>query len=89
MDELERIGNTLMDSEMKKMHGDKTVVESVANLITRSDYKYKNSTGLFIDWLIQIEPEIIGSSLELQVRYEDNEMFLNRIDFKCVYLFSA
>lgn len=68
VDELERIGKKLVDSEMKNVHGDKTVVEAVTNLIIRTDCKYKNGTGLFIDWLVQIEPEIIGSSLELQVR---------------------
>lgn len=67
IDELERIGKKVMDSEKRNIHGDKNVVEAVANLITRIDCKYKTGVGLFIDWLIQIEPEIIGSSLELQV----------------------
>lgn len=75
---------------MKKIHGDKTVVESVANLITRSDCKYNNGTGLFIDWLIQIEPEIIGSSLELQVSTfiaSKNDITSNR--YSSIHLFSA
>lgn len=57
-----------MESAMKKVHVAKTVVESVAGLITRPDKKYQHASGLFIDWLIQIEPEIIGSSRKLQVR---------------------
>ncbi|XP_065226562.1 integrator complex subunit 1 [Planococcus citri] len=67
VDQLERFGKKLVDSEMKHIHGDRTVVETVTSLITRTDRKYENSTGLFIDWLVQVEPEIIGSSLELQL----------------------
>lgn len=68
VDKLERTGNELVEAAMKKANGAQTVVESVAGLITRADRRYDNGTGLFIDWLMQIEPEIIGSSLELQVR---------------------
>lgn len=67
VDQLERTGNKLMESVMKKAYDAKTIIESVASLITRSDKEYETGTGLFIDWLVQIEPEIIGSSLELQV----------------------
>lgn len=67
VDQLERTGNKLLESVMRKPYEAKTIVESVASLITRTDKKYETGTGLFIDWLVQIEPEIIGSSLELQV----------------------
>ena len=67
IDQLEKTGTNLMESAMRKTHGAKTVIEAVSGLITRSDKKFKNASGLFIDWLVQIEPEILGSSLDVQM----------------------
>lgn len=56
-----------MESAMRKTHGAKAVIEAISGLITRPDKKFENAAGLFIDWLVQIEPEILGSSLDLQM----------------------
>ncbi len=87
IDKLERTGNNLVESAMKTSQGAKRVVDSVANLIKRDDRKYRNGTGLFIDWLMQIEPEIIGSSLVLQVRKNCPQTFFICTILKFFFVF--
>lgn len=76
--ELERVGRKVLESNAGKA----VMVEAVGKLMRLVPQRLPNfTTGLLIDWLIQIEPEIISSSTDFQMRVLfsrlDNEEFIS------------
>ncbi|CAH0389258.1 unnamed protein product [Bemisia tabaci] len=64
---LEKIGRDLLCSETLQYQDSTPLVEAISNLLTEMKTHHVGSTGLFVDWLVQIEPEIIGTSHGLQM----------------------
>uniref|UniRef100_A0A1B6DA21 Uncharacterized protein n=1 Tax=Clastoptera arizonana TaxID=38151 RepID=A0A1B6DA21_9HEMI len=64
---LEAVGNSFVESQVLGVHGTENLVEALANLLISDESVQPSRTGQFIDWFVQLEPEIIGASVNHQV----------------------
>jgi integrator complex subunit 1 len=67
--ELENVGRRLLDVCMKRQRSE-ALVEAMARLLVADSEQgsIKPRTGLLIDWLASVEPELIGTCPSLQMR---------------------
>lgn len=67
--DLENVGRRLLDVCMNQQRND-VLVESMARLLVADSEQgsIKPRTGLLIDWLASVEPELIGTCPNLQIR---------------------
>lgn len=64
---LEATGNSLLEAQGLGVHGTENLVKALANLLINEGTVHQGRTGQFIDWFVQLEPEIIGASVDHQV----------------------
>ncbi|XP_015601368.1 integrator complex subunit 1 isoform X2 [Cephus cinctus] len=66
---LERVGRKLLDVSLKQQKND-VLVEAMAKLLVSDSNEgvVKHRTGLLIDWLASVEPELIGTCPNLQMK---------------------
>lgn len=66
---LERVGRKLLDKCLKQQNND-VLVEAMAKLLVSDSNEgvIKPRTGLLIDWLASVEPELIGTCTNLQMK---------------------
>ncbi|XP_014218982.1 integrator complex subunit 1 [Copidosoma floridanum] len=67
-DKLENVGSRLLDLCMQQQRNDALVEAMAKLLVTDSEQGIKPRTGLLIDWLASVEPELIGTCPDLQTR---------------------
>ncbi|XP_014230547.1 integrator complex subunit 1 [Trichogramma pretiosum] len=69
LQELECVGSKLLDVCMEKNRND-VLIQSITNLLIADNEQcmIKPRTGLLIDWLASMEPELIGTCPNLQIR---------------------
>lgn len=67
--DLEKVGNNLLDICIKQQKND-VLVEAMAKLLVTDCEQgtIKPRTGLLLDWLASMEPELIGTCPNLQIR---------------------
>lgn len=63
---LEASGCSLVEAQSLRLHGPQPLVQALSTLLLGDKLTAENRKGLFIDWLVQLEPEIIGVSSSTQ-----------------------
>lgn len=64
---LESVGNTLLESSRLRVQGTDSLVEATVSLLMKSKSDQEGVTGLLIDWLVRLEPEIVGACTDQQM----------------------
>ncbi|KAG8305598.1 Integrator complex subunit 1 [Homalodisca vitripennis] len=71
---LEATGRVLLESQSLRVHGTQNLVQALSTLLQTSD----NRKGLLIDWLVELEPEIVSTSASAQL-----DLLFSRGEFMC------
>lgn len=57
----------MLESTRLRVQGTDSLVEATVSMLMKSNKNQEGITGLLIDWLVRLEPEIVGACTDQQV----------------------